>query len=154
MKTAHRKEPSATAVLLVVIGGLLTFSCSGQLVRRHLVEELNEGYAKDTFRARQDISVLHGIQKEVLFPKGTQLRVWLEGRADWLKLRAYRAETPREQARGAAIIYIFVEDLPPENGVAAENHGAIREYLALKRLVEGLADNLEPLDQKAPPKRR
>ena len=124
------------------------------MVRRQLVDSLNAGYAREVYRARQDIGVAAGQQKEVLFPKGTKLRVWLEGRADWIKLRAYRAETPREQARGAAILYIFLEDLPPENGVAAEPGGAIREYLALKRLVEGVAENLEPMDQKEPPKRR
>lgn len=134
--------------------GAVLLGCTGQLVRRPVVEELNRGYAGTVFQARRDITITEGPQPDVLFTKGTKLRVWLEGRADWVKLRAYRAETPREQARAAVILYIFVEDLPPESSVAAETAAGIREYLALKLLVERIAENLAALDQKEAPKRR
>ncbi len=131
-----------------------TGACGGHLVRRTIVDDLNLSFSGRVYQARRDLEIQSGPEKEVVFPKGTRLRIWLEGRPEWVKLRAYKAEVPREQARGAPIVYIFLEDLTPEAEVAAESEGAVREYLALKRLMNGMADNLQAADQKEAPKRR
>lgn len=137
------------ALLLALFFSAL--SCAGRLVRQPYVENLNEAFLEEVYVAKKDISVGFAEQTDVLFKKGTHLKLHLEGRAEWLKLRAYTAETAREQARPLTIVYIFGDDLPASSAVAAETDSGVQEYLALKQLMEAIRENLTLADKKTGP---
>ena len=88
--------------------------CSSPLVKSADLNKINEEWGKQQFRALEDIrSPILSLDEEeaVLFKKGAQLKVWVEGAEDWVRVKAYPAAETREETRGRVIIYIFNDDL-------------------------------------------
>ncbi len=104
-----------SVLFTVVLPGL--FGCANPMVRKAKLEQVRKSFQERTWTARADLRASYYGDTQptagapVLFKKGTRLKLWLVSKADWLKLKAYPAESDREQARGRTIIYIFADDI-------------------------------------------
>ena len=110
--------PSASrAGLLValIFPLLLSWSCVSLMLPRPYLIRINEVLLSYNFEARKDIPEVYPERdsKDVLYKKGDKLKIWLESGGDWVRVKAYPADKPREQARGNTIIYIFAPSADP-----------------------------------------
>ena len=96
-------------IQLSVLLYLLAFAgCSSGLLREETVESFNEKLAKKQFVARKNIYVSFADKtrhKEIIFSKGTKLRIVVEQSEDWLKIRAFSTHENEEQSRGKVILF-------------------------------------------------
>ena len=97
---------------------LLTFvGCSSGLLREEAVEGFNEKLAKKQYVARKNIYVTFADKtrhKEIIFSKGTKLRIVVEQSEDWLKVRAFSTHENEEQTRGKVIFFTTRDFLNPK----------------------------------------
>ena len=91
------------------------FVCGSPFIKGADIETINKEWSEREFTARENIHSPFdsnlGLSQEVIFEKGTRLKVWLESAEDWVRVKAYPATERREQTRGRTIIYIFKDDL-------------------------------------------
>ena len=113
-----RKFINSSFWLLLCCAALLPLlsNCTGRLIARKNLAKINNELLDVVWKAKKDIYPPYSIGKDrvPIFQKGTLLRIWIASGVTWIKVRAYPASAPREQARGKTIVFIFEDDLAAE----------------------------------------
>lgn len=105
---------------------LFTFSaCVAPIVKESELKQLNRELDA-VYTVTKDLTADFSEEssKDVIFKKGEKLRLYLEGGADWVRLKGYRASEKPEQAVARTLIYVIREDIKSEDG-AKEIRGRI-----------------------------
>lgn len=110
--------------LSTALACLLALSCAGSLLREQQVQDLNDDYRDRVFVAAQDIKPVFSTigsdeEPEVIYPRGTKLKIWVESDEGWIRVRGTPVEEKREHNPGKVIMYIFREFLA-EDGETEE----------------------------------
>jgi type II secretion system-associated lipoprotein len=122
---------------------LLTAACAPALLRETDVQDLNEIYRDRVFVTKADIQPTFSSQEndeepEVIFQKGTRVKIQVESADDWIRVRATPVEEKREHNPGKVIIYIF-RDFLREDGEPEE----IQDRYPAERLEQKIVEILD-----------
>lgn len=143
MKIISREIPIAL-ILLTLLG------CSSALVKKEKIKKLNDQFKESAWLARVDITAPAGEERpEIIFKKGKKLKIWINVRSEWIRVKAYPATQKREHAYGKTIIYFFADELEDEIELARKSNIAIdeEEYI-LKKLKTKMDELLKPTGKK------
>ena len=93
---------------IILLTQLVAF-CSGRFVKREELKFLHEKYQGD-FILKKKVDVGNNETMKA----GTKVKVYFRSDSESVKVYAYKANEPREQAMGKNIIYLFETDFPDE----------------------------------------
>ncbi len=139
----HLKKTLPMAVLL-----LAAMACSGDLLRREDYNAIVNDYGDREYTLRENIFApfseeSHG-QREVIFKRGERVRIAIESKPDWVRVRAIPAGENQEQNPGRVILYLVRDLLPPEGD--AED-GDIPDHISREQMQAELDRLLSPVSR-------
>lgn len=106
-----RVNPAVFGIVLV----FLLQNCASGPMDRKQTARLNDEFENQVWVTRMDLRVpLATNEGEIVFKKGSRLKIWIVSRGDWVKIKAYPAAENREQARGKTIIFLFDDSMQRE----------------------------------------
>lgn len=131
---------SAAVICVLTLCALL--ACVSPLLRQADVRDLNDNYRERVFVTSQDIQATFSTtagdaEPDVIFPRGTKVKIWVESDEDWIRVRATPVEEKREHNPGKVIIYIF-RDFLKEDGESEE----VQDRYPVSRLEARIAEIL------------
>ena len=103
--------------LLCLVFILALSECSSFLLKEEAVLSFNEKFSKKSFIVQKDIYpdfAQRDKRNNLLFKKGTELKIELEQNPDWIKLRGFSLKENEEQRNGKIIIFIARDFLSEE----------------------------------------
>ena len=100
------------AIVAIVFVLLFLVRCSTGVVTNEAVVRWNKALKNENWIAKENIYKPFANEKEEpVIRKNQKLRLWLENKEEWLKVKFYLSDENREQARGQTIIFISKLDL-------------------------------------------
>ena len=86
--------------------------CSTGIVTDETVVKWNKALKNENWVAKENIYKPFSNEKEYpIIKKNQKLRLWLENKEEWVKIKFCQLDENREQARGSTIIFISKTDL-------------------------------------------
>lgn len=98
--------------VVIVFALLLLARCSTGVITDDAVVRWNKALKNENWVAKENIYKPFANEKEEpIIRKNQKLRLWLENKEEWLKVKFYQSDENREQARGQTAIFISKDDL-------------------------------------------
>lgn len=106
---------SAVSVCFLVI-----FACASPILKDDELRGLNRELENTIYTATADLTAdfSQEASKDVIFKKGEKLKLFLEGGADWIRLKGFKASDKREQAIPRTLLFVLRDDIKGEDGPA------------------------------------
>lgn len=138
----NRRRTAVIALIPVLLLFFAAIGCVSPLLREADVTSLNDTYRDRVFVTNSDIQATFSTtasdaEPEVIFSRGTRVKIWVESDEDWIRVRATPIEEKREHNPGKVIIYIF-RDFLEEDGETE----AVQERYPAARLETEIAEIL------------
>jgi len=103
MISFHHLLKSTTTFLFII--SLIAFGCSGRFVKKEKLSSLNEKYSGEYITIKNI-----DIGNNETMKAGTRIKIYFASGSDSIKVYAYPANQPRENAIGNNILYLFDTD--------------------------------------------
>lgn len=105
MKVFFNSVMSVKSALLLFLVSILIIACSGRLVKREQLEEINKKYSM-VYNLKADVDIGNGEKLN----KGNKVKIYIQSGSETLKVYAYPYNQSREEAFGKNILQMFEED--------------------------------------------
>lgn len=99
---------------------LLLSACASPILKDDELRALNRELENTVYTAAADLTAdfSQEASKDVIFKKGEKLKLFLEGGADWIRLKGIKASERREQAIPRTLLFVLRDDIKSEDGPA------------------------------------
>ena len=130
--------------LLFLLVTLTHTSCHAPMMKEERLHELNHNFSNTNWRVKEAIfpPYTSNNSSEPLFNKGEKIRIWLELNDQWIKVKAYKPDDPREQARGKIIIFIIFDEFKEHFNEMKDEKGDEALQQEIEQILNHKIDNL------------